>query len=49
MSYPEPIPPLKGRNAVEFLRRLESFRLSPEQKAFYKGARKLYLKMSPRN
>jgi len=29
MSYPEPIPPIKGRDAEQFLRRLEAFTLTP--------------------
>jgi hypothetical protein len=48
MSYPEPIPPIKGRDAEQFLHRLESFKLTPKQKAFYKGARKMYRRMAPK-
>ena len=44
MAYPEPIPAIKGRNAREFLRRLESFELSEKQKELYRGARADYRK-----
>ena len=48
MAYPEPIPPLRGRNVEEFLHRLEDFRLSRKQKEFYKDAKKMYRKMAPK-
>lgn len=48
MAYPEPIPELKGRNAREFLRRLESFELTSSQKRFLRGARDFYLKLRPK-
>jgi len=48
MTYPEPTPPLKGRDALEFLERLSNFRLTQKQQEFYKDARKMYLKMAPR-
>jgi uncharacterized protein len=47
MSYPEPTPILKGKDAEEFLRRLKTFHLTKKQKAFYKDAISLYRKMSP--
>jgi len=49
MSYPEPTPPIRGRDAAGFPARLESFKLAPELKAFYKDARKLYRRMSPKS
>ena len=42
MAYPEPTPILKGKAAEEFLERLDNFKLTPEQKEFYRDARKLY-------
>ncbi len=48
MAYPEPIPELRGRNAKEFLERLEQFRLSSSQKDLYRGARQFYLKHKPK-
>ena len=42
MAYPEPIPALKGEEAKEFLRRWRRFKLSPEQKELYRGARANY-------
>jgi len=44
MSYPEPIPTLKGEDAIEFERRLEEFKLTDEQKAFYAQARERFAK-----
>jgi hypothetical protein len=38
MAYPEPIPPLKGKQAERFLRNLENFRLTKEQMEFYREA-----------
>lgn len=49
MAYPEPIPPVRGRNAEEFLKRLENFKLTRKQKEFYKDARKMYRKMAPKD
>ena len=48
MAYPEPIPEIKGEHAKEFLRRLESFRLTPAQKKLFKGADEYYLKKRPK-
>jgi hypothetical protein len=42
MAYPEPTPALKGKDAQEFLIRLANFKLTSEQKKFYKDARKEY-------
>jgi hypothetical protein len=47
VAYPEPIPVLKGKDAEEFLRRLEAFTLTESQKALYRGCRELYRKMAP--
>jgi len=38
MAYPEPVPCLKGKQADEFIRDLENFRLTKKQKEFYKEA-----------
>lgn len=38
MAYPEPITSLKGRQAEQFLRDLEDFRLTKKQIEFYKDA-----------
>ena len=38
MAYPEPIPVLKSKDAKEFEKRLESFKLSGAQKEFYREA-----------
>lgn len=48
VSYPEPIPILKGEDAREFLKRLEAFKLTKAQKELYRGCRELYRKMAPR-
>jgi hypothetical protein len=39
MAYPEPIPVLKARDAREFEKKLDCFKLSAAQKRFYKEAR----------
>ncbi len=44
MSYPEPVPTLRGEDAREFERRLKSFKLTPEQKEFYANAREIFEK-----
>lgn len=44
MAYPEPIPILKQKDAREFIKRLNRFRLTKSQREFYKDARKEYLK-----
>jgi len=38
MAYPEPIPSLKGKQAEQFLKDLENFRLTKEQMEFYREA-----------
>jgi len=38
MGYPEPIPTLKGKAAIEFGERLDNFKLTDEQKKFYEEA-----------
>jgi hypothetical protein len=38
IAYPEPIPALKAKETNEFEKRLSRFRLSAEQKRFYKEA-----------
>ena len=38
MTYPEPMPALKAKETNEFEKRLSRFRLSAEQKRFYKEA-----------
>ena len=42
MAYPEPIPVLKSREAKEFERKLESFKLNGAQKEFYREALKTF-------
>ena len=48
MAYPEPIPALKGRDAKEFLKRLEAFKLTKSQKELYRNARGNYRKKAPK-
>ena len=39
MAYPDPTPVIRGRrNVKEFLRRLDTFTLTPEQKELYRDA-----------
>ncbi len=38
MAYPEPIPALAGRDAEEFAKRLEAFKLSESQRALFRDA-----------
>ena len=42
MSFPEPIPTLTDEEAEEFLKRLENFKLSKDQKEFYKKAKEIF-------
>jgi hypothetical protein len=42
MAYPEPIPVLKSKDAKEFEKKLESFKLNKAQKEFYKEAKKTF-------
>lgn len=46
MGYPEPIPELKGRKAKEFLKRLENFKLTSEQKKRWENSEKIYEALS---
>jgi hypothetical protein len=39
MAYPDPIPALNARDAKEFKKRLEKFKLTSSQKKFYKETR----------
>jgi hypothetical protein len=48
MAYPEPIPEIRGKDAKEFLKRLENFSLTPAQKELYKGCREFYLRLRPK-
>lgn len=42
MTYPEPIPALTAKETEEFEKKLSCFRLSAEQKRFYKEARERF-------
>jgi hypothetical protein len=42
LAYPDPIPALKGKEAEEFAKRLEKFKLNGAQKEFYREARELF-------
>ncbi len=42
MAYPEPIPALTAKEIKEFEKRLSCFRLTAEQKRFYKEARERF-------
>ena len=46
MAYPEPIPALRGRDAKEFVQRLNRFELKASQLKLYAGAREAYRKKS---
>ena len=46
MAYPDPTPELKGKQILEFQKRLDNFKLSFEQKEFYKDAKWLYKKIN---
>ena len=48
VTYPEPIPAIKGEDVEGFLRRLENFSLTPAQKELYRGCREFYLRLRPR-
>ena len=48
MAYPEPIPALKGKDAKEFLKRLEAFKLTKSQKELFRNARENYRKKAPK-
>ena len=49
MAYPEPTPVLKGKDAEEFLRRLETVRMTERQKRLYRGAIRYYEEHRPKN
>ena len=40
VAYPEPIPAVKGKDAEEFEKKLERFRLNGAQKEFYREAKR---------
>jgi lysyl-tRNA synthetase class II len=42
MAYPEPTNPLSQEESEEFVKRLEDFKLTNEQKAMYRGCRDKY-------
>lgn len=42
MGYPKPTPALKGKEAKEFLKKLEAFKLSEDQLERWKGSREVY-------
>jgi hypothetical protein len=42
MAYPEPIPILRQKDAREFLKRLDQFKLTKSQKKFYSDALEFY-------
>ncbi len=44
MAYPEPTPPIKGKDAKIFFKRLEEFELTLAQKELYRGTKKRYLR-----
>ena len=48
MTYPEPIPILKGKAAEEFLRRLGTVRMTERQKRLYRGAIRYYEERRPK-
>ena len=49
MAYPEPTPVLKGKDAEEFLHRLETLKMTEEQKRLYRGAIKYYEEIRPKS
>jgi hypothetical protein len=49
MAYPEPTPVLRGKDAKEFVKKLDSFQLDSSQKARWKGARETYQKLKPKD
>ncbi len=48
MAYPEPIPAIKGKDAKEFLKRLETFKLTKSQRELYRNAGENYRKKAKR-
>jgi hypothetical protein len=47
MGYPKPTPALKGKEAKEFLKKLETFKLSDDQRERWKGSREVYRTLHP--
>lgn len=47
MTYPEPTPVLKGKDAEEFLRRLDTVKMTDRQKRLYRGAIRYYEEHRP--
>jgi len=47
MAYPEPIPVLRGKEAEEFLKSIESFSLTPEQREFWREAAERHKARAP--
>jgi hypothetical protein len=48
MAYPEPTPALRGKDAKEFVKKLDHFKLTSAQKARLKGSRETYRKLKPK-
>jgi len=44
LTYPEPIPILKGKDAVKFEERLKNFSLSEDQVMMYFNAKRKFIK-----
>lgn len=49
VSYPEPIPVMKGKAAKELMSKLRRATRSPKKNAKWAGSRKVYLKLRPRD
>lgn len=49
MAYPEPTPMLRGGKAKQFIKRLETFKLTKKQKEFYKDAVAYYNRIEAKN
>ena len=47
MGYPKPTPALKGKEAKEFLKKLETFKLTEDQRKRWKGSREVYRALHP--
>ena len=45
VAYPEPTPVLRGKEARQFLWRLEHLKMTPEQREQYRSAREFYRAM----
>ena len=46
MGYPEPVPAIKAKNVEEFEKRLAEFKLTEQQKKFY---REMFKKLDENN